>query len=143
MTVAERILSLLDYQGLKSAEQVSPDWHQVVVSGNLYRNLYQRNVSIHTLYLIYIPCLLIFCSMITWYYKKVGKNGIWKDFTMMRQKEVSLVQEQEDEHLLYKTYCEKLHQTVEVCLANAFPCCCFLSFKTKQFFFFIYDRICI
>ena len=45
MTVAEKILGLLDYQSLKSAEQVSLDWHQAVVSGNLYRTLYQRNVS--------------------------------------------------------------------------------------------------
>lgn len=47
MNIAEKILGLLDYQSLKSAEQVSPHWHQVVVSGNLYRNLYQRNVSVH------------------------------------------------------------------------------------------------
>lgn len=42
-------------------------------------------------------------------------NGLWKDFDMIRQQTVPQVQEQDkDEHLLYKSYCQKLHHTAEV-----------------------------
>ena len=44
--LAENILGQLNYHSLKSAEQVSDDWHQVVVSGNLYRKIFENNASI-------------------------------------------------------------------------------------------------
>ena len=56
---------------------------------------------------------------------------------MIRQKTGPLVQEQEDNHLMYKAFCEKLDQAVEVCLANSFPHCFINLLQLNSCFFFL------
>jgi hypothetical protein len=48
--IAEKILSKLDAQSLRSAEQVSHDWSRVVAEGQLWRKLIENNVRTDALW---------------------------------------------------------------------------------------------
>jgi len=43
--VARHILSFLDFKNLVKASMVSLDWHRTVTQGNLFRNLFYRNLE--------------------------------------------------------------------------------------------------
>ena len=50
--IAVDILSLLDAESLKNAEQVCQSWKEVISDANLWQKLYKRNVTL--LYLIHV-----------------------------------------------------------------------------------------
>jgi hypothetical protein len=65
--IIEQIFCQLDYESLASAEMVSTVWRETVQSsGEIWRNLFERNVKIYFSHLVeFLFCSIFFAG--TWY----------------------------------------------------------------------------